>query len=736
MPQNNTLSPAVFLHILTPVLNRTYVNSIMPYKGSLQEVAWPSIMTTSSSDLIGEFFEPALLRAESYCRGVGFFSAAWLRMAATGMASFAKHGGYARWVTSPILSEDDWEAMWLGEQAKTDATLLAALKRNVADLRETLQADTLSALAWMIADGILDFKLALPRNKLDHGEFHDKFGIFADADGHRVSFNGSYNDSAQGLLNYESIKIFTSWNDSFRELVEADERRFEDLWKNNDPNVAVHDLPSACRADLLKLRKPARPYTLPPWLERRPLAEAGFGTRFFPPAGFEPRDYQKKAMRAWLDNNGRGILAMATGTGKTPTALYLAHKVTEKISPSLLIVTCPYLNLARQWIDSMKKFGLNPIPCYGSWSSWSDTLQTTLTGLAVGASPIVAIVVTNATFLSERFQRMIGGTKTSRFLIADEVHNLGAKQLRTTLDDAIPYRLGLSATPRRHCDEDGTAAIMDYFGDVVFEYEIGEAIDADVLCRYIYYPVLVDLTEEEGERYWTLTEQIARILCRLKDNQEPPPELQRLLLARARLLGAAQNKIPTLRDLVARLPSPPDRAIVYCGDGRVEQEESEDDALIKQTEAAIRVLGGEMDLRVRKFTCEESMEEREEILGHLRDGRIQVAVAIRCLDEGIDVPDARMAFILASSTNPRQFIQRRGRLLRKAPGKNRAHIWDFIIRPPDLGGQTDDDTFNVERRLFQRELRRIIEFCRTAENGDAALHTLHDLRSRYNLLDH
>jgi len=111
-------------------------------------------------------------------------------------------------------------------------------------------------------------------------------------------------------------------------------------------------------------------------------------------------------------------------------------------------------------------------------------------------------------------------------------------------------------------------------------------------------------------------------------------------------------------------------------------------------------------------------------------------VASRCLDEGIDVPDARMAFILASSTNPRQFIQRRGRLLRKAPGKTRAHIWDFIIRPPDLGGQTDDDTFNVERRLFQRELRRIIEFCRTAENGDAALHTLHDLRSRYNLLDH
>lgn len=708
----------------------------MPYKGSLQEVAWPSIMTTSSCDLIKEFFEPALLCAESYCRGVGFFSAAWLRMAANGMTSFAENGGHARWVTSPILSEDDWEAMWLGEQAKTDEILLSALKRNVADLSNTLQGDTLSALAWLIADGILDFKLALPRNKLEHGEFHDKFGVFADSNGCKISFNGSYNDSAQGLLNYESIKIFTSWNDSFRELVEADERRFEDLWNNRDPNVAVYDLPSACRADLLKLRKPTRPYTLPPWLNRSTIRESGFEPRFCPPAGFEPREYQKKAMRAWLDNQGRGILAMATGTGKTPTALYLAHKVAEKISPCLLIVTCPYLNLARQWIESMKQFGLNPIPCFGSWSSWSERLQTTLTGLAVGASPMAAIVVTNATFLSERFQRLISTTKVARFLIADEVHNLGAQQLRTVLDDSIRYRLGLSATPRRHCDEDGTAAIMAYFGDIVYEYEIADAIRDEVLCRYLYYPVLVDLTEDEGERYWNLTEQIARVFCRLKDNQEPPIELQRLLLARARLLGAAQNKIPVLRELVAGLSEAPDRAIVYCGDGRVEQEESDDDELIKQTDAVIRLLGNELNLRVRKFTCEESMEEREEILGQLRDGRLQAAVAIRCLDEGIDVPDARMAFILASSTNPRQFIQRRGRLLRKAKGKTRAQIWDFIIRPPDLGGQTDGDTFNVERRLFQRELRRIVEFCRTAENGDAALHTLHDLRRRYNLLDH
>ncbi len=705
------------------------------YNKCLRDREWPSILTTSTDDLVQDFFEPALAASESYSRGVGFFSAAWLRVAAKGMTAFAEQGGYARWVTSPILSEDDWQAMQIGEQARVDGVLMAVLKRNIGDMQETLQRDTLSALAWMIADGILEFKLALPRNKLEHGEFHDKFGIFADADGNRIAFNGSYNDSIQGNLNYEAIKVFTSWNAPFADLVEADERRFENLWNDDDPNVAVYDLPAACRADILKLRKPTRPYTLPPWLNRAATREVGFHTKFMPPPDFEPREYQKEAMRAWLGNNGRGILAMATGTGKTATALYLAHKVNEKVKPCLLIITCPYLNLARQWSEAMQNFGLNPLPCYGSWQSWRNKLQAALTGLAVNAAPIVSLVVTNATFLSDRFQRMIVGCKVPRFLIADEVHNLGAQQLRTALDDAIPYRLGLSATPRRHCDDDGTAALIDYFGDIVYEYEIADAIRDDVLCRYLYYPVLVDLTEEEGQRYWSLTSQIARLLARQQDEEAHSIELQRLFLARARLLGAAQNKIPELNRLFSSLDQPVDRAIVYCGDGRVEAEASEDDEWIKQTEATIRALGTDMGLRVRKFTCEESMDEREDILHQLKQGSLQAVVAIRCLDEGIDVPDVRMAFILASSTNPRQFIQRRGRLLRKAKGKHRAHIWDFIIRPPDLGGPSEAATFNMERKLFRRELIRIVEFCRTAENGDAALHALHGLRKRYNLLD-
>ncbi len=222
-----------------------------------------------------------------------------------------------------------------------------------------------------------------------------------------------------------------------------------------------------------------------------------------------------------------------------------------------------------------------------------------------------------------------------------------------------------------------------------------------MLCRYMYYPVLVDLSEEEAEQYWSLTLKISRAMVMRDeaDGRKMPEELKALLMKRARLLGSAKSKLPALANALRSLTNPLSRAIVYCGDGRVES------------------------------------EEREEILGLLRDGTIDAAVAIRCLDEGIDIPEVRMGFILASSTNPRQFILRRGRLLRKAHGKSRAEIWDFIVRPPDFGGQMDDGAFNIERRLFLRELLRIVDFCRTADNGDAALNTLAELRHHYNVMD-
>jgi len=237
----------------------------MAFKLLLTELHLPSILDTSSADLIRDFFIPALTGSISYDRGVGYFSSGWIRQASNGMGEFAAHGGKARWITSPIFDENDWEALQTGEDAKTNPRLFQVLQRNINSLQQSLEEDTLSALAWMVADEIITFKLALPTNKLDLGNFHDKFGVFMDREGNQVSFNGSYNDSIQGSRNYESIKVFYSWSSAFAQFVYADRERFEKLWGNSDPNVQMFDLPEAAKLQILQLRSSDRPYPDPKW---------------------------------------------------------------------------------------------------------------------------------------------------------------------------------------------------------------------------------------------------------------------------------------------------------------------------------------------------------------------------------------------------------------------------------------------------------------------------------------
>jgi len=331
-----------------------------------------------------------------------------------------------------------------------------------------------------------------------------------------------------------------------------------------------------------------------------------------------------------------------------------------------------------------------------------------------------------------RLQPRVASGAFHHLLIADEVHNLGAPGIKAKLPEGIAMRLGLSATPERHHDPVGTQTVLDYFGGPVFTYTLDQAISDGRLCPYRYYPVVVELTDPEAEEYAELSSRLAKIMPGADGNSEIEQAAMRLLIKRARLLGSAANKIPALDNLIASLPERPHKAIFYCGDGRTTDSITDDE--IRQIQAVARLLGEKHGLRIRNFTYRESPQDREEILRDLASGFLDGVVAIRCLDEGIDLPDLRMGFLLASSTNPRQFIQRRGRLLRNTPGKLRAGIYDFIIRPPDYGGHEDDDAFNMERSFFQRELTRIVEFCRMAENGPESLLALQSLRNSYNLI--
>ena len=623
-------------------------------------------------------------------------------------------------VTSPFLEQQDIDALTRAGSDRSEV-LRTIAAQSFGEIRDLVVLDRLNALAWLAASGRLEVRLALRVNRegaITRGMYHEKIGIFCDDEDNLVAFSGSSNETPGGMEdNLESIRVFLSWDDSHGHARDHLEH-FESLWANEAPGVDVIDF-SEATAEILRPFQRDQP---PAATENTTAAESSRPPDFAHPTipdWLTLRDYQRAALEDWQAAGGCGILAMATGAGKTITALYLACRMAETIFPLVVVVVCPYINLARQWIEEMEKFGMRPISCFESRAKWETRVAAGFTDLFVGASPFLALVVTNRTFLSAGFQEALRPDKIDHLLVADEVHNMGAAKASEILNENIQYRLGLSATPERHHDEVGTRAIKDYFGEVVYEFSIEDAIERGALCPYRYHPVVVELSEEEADEYVELTRRIGYELP--GDDDEPFSErLQMLLIQRARLLGSAEQKLPALRRTVEALEQSIRHAIVYCGDGNTGDE--------RQITSAMRLLGEDCGIRLRKFTCEESMHEREEILGSLRDGKLDALVAIRCLDEGIDVPELHMGFILASSTNPRQFIQRRGRLLRNAPEKERAEIWDFVVKPPEIGD------FNVERRLFKREMERIIEFCRTAENGISALRELNDLRSHYNLL--
>jgi superfamily II DNA or RNA helicase len=706
---------------------------------NLQDVKLHISYRSGQDDVLEDFYGPCLERAVLYRRAVGYFTSSGLAQAAKGLASLVTRGGRMQLVASPQLTEDDIDALSLAT-ADRESVLEGVVARSLEEVTNLLSRNRLNALAWLAASGSLEVKLALcvdSRGRFCRGIYHEKMGIFTDEAGNHVAFAGSSNETEGGLVdNFESIKVFWSWDDP-QHRVEGEIHNFDLLWEDRTPRLKVMDF-SKCSRELLKRYQQAE----------RPGAESvveedftTYSVEYVPhiPQSVSLRLYQEEAFKAWRDAGGKGILAMATGTGKTVTALTLALRVYGRNQPLLLIVVCPFINLAEQWVRELTKFGVRSTRCYHSSELWRAEVLDVMQRLGNGLDSMRALVVTNRTFLSETFQSSLRPEACHHLLIADEVHNLGARSGAASLPPGIPLRLGLSATPKRHMDEDGTQRLLDYFGGVVFEFGIKEALNTPldagtektVLCPYEYHPVLVSLDDDEAEEYEELTAQLAQCMGTDEDGNLTN-RAKMLLIRRARLLAGARQKLPALDALLASLPKPIKKALFYCGDGTTEDPTTDEE--LRQIEAVTRLVGDVHGLRVRTFTAREKASDREDILEGLRNSSLDGVVAIRCLDEGIDLPDMRIGFLMASSTNPRQFIQRRGRLLRNAPGKDRAVIYDFIVSPPDFSGQPNPDAKDLERKLFKRELARISEFCDTALNGPQARKILLPLRLEYGLL--
>lgn len=688
----------------------------------LRDLNLVSVMDTSSHNFIRDFFVPLLKNSAFYDRGVGFFSSGWLRLTSEGMTNFADNGGRARWITSPILDEADWAALLVGSAARSDLILRNVLEKNIINLAETLEKDTLSALAWMVADEIITFKLALPYDKLERGDFHDKFGIFTDSRGDCVSFNGSYNDSIQGNRNYESIKIFCSWQSAeFNNLVQDDLQRFERLWNNRDPNVKVFALPEAARERILRLRVGERPYKEPDWVKSHRIHESSSAYKIAGPtipASITLRDYQKEGIHSWFEHQCQGLLEMATGTGKTITALAGSVQLFKREEQLAVIIAVPYQHLVDQWYEDAKAFGYRPILAYKSKTRWLVELNHQVMEYNAGYRQTISIITTHTTFISADFQESITRLKKQVLLIADEVHHLGAEASRWSYPEHIGFRLALSATPDRWFDDEGTAALRAYFGKTIFSFPLEKAIGVS-LTPYYYYPYLVPLNEKELEEYQKLSLKIARLVH--GEDKHAKTALKMLLIRRAKLLNNAEKKLLVLDELV-KMQNRIDHTLFYCAPEQIDE--------------VLRLLGKENGLLVHRFTAEENNKERQQLLIDFADGKLQGLVAMKCLDEGVDVPSTQTAYILASSSNPREFIQRRGRILRKAPDKEFSVIHDLIAVPPTIYNvKRDSPTFDSERSIIRRELLRFKEFANLAQNKHQALEKIWDIAKKYSLMD-
>ncbi len=695
--------------------------------------------------LLGDFYIPCLERSLTYDRAVGFFSSSSLAAAAKGITALIQGGGKMRLIASPHLSQDDAEAIAQGLKQREEVITASLLQE--LEQPEQVANDRLGYLAWLLSKGLLEIKLAVHQDPYQRGIYHEKLGIFRDVDGNVVVFTGSANESASGLIdNFECVDVFRSWRSGDDERVSEKLENFQRLWENQTPTLEVLEFPEAAKRSLLRLCPTQFPVAEEPIIkshERQgnyPMSSPEpFDTlSFYPvtPTWLTLRSYQQDAIANWFANRGRGTLKMATGSGKTITALAIAARLYEEIQLQALIIVCPYRHLVQQWARECRKFGIaNPILVFESVNQWQESLSNQLYNVKAGNQPFLTVITTNATLITPGFQSQLPYFPQKTLIVGDEAHNLGAKQLEAKLPRSVGLRLALSATPERYFDERGTERLFEYFGSVLEpEFTLKDAIAQGALVHYLYYPILVELTEPEVETYLALTTKIGRAIAQRAHfvnaigRDEDNDNLTALLMQRARLVGAAANKLDALQDVMrSRLHT--SHTLFYCGDGSVEDGISAES--LRQLAAVARLLGNDLGYRVNTYTAETSLEEREDLRRQFETGDLQGLVAIRCLDEGVDIPAIETAVILASSGNPRQFIQRRGRVLRPHPNKQRATIFDMIVLPPALGRETLD----VERSFLRKELTRFVEFADLADNAGEARVRLLDLQRRYGLLD-
>lgn len=671
-----------------------------------------------SDPLADEVLIPAFKAATSVDCMVGFFSSEVLASLAPGIATYiAGSQNSFRLIISPLLRVEDQAAIEEGLQSA--AVVVAKILDELLVTEDLLQRHTLKCLSWLLRKRRIEIKVALMKEAL----FHPKVWMFVNHDD-VIAAHGSSNVTYAGIRkNIEQIAISRSWQDPNQRYI-TDKLRYEfvRMWENKDDSCLVVEMPTAVRERLLRTYGTEMP---PTENELRALYDRAVGV-LEEPESYEPIpvphaafaiperlryeegpfEHQGKAVTAWCQAGFRGVLEMATGSGKTITAMIGAHRLHDRHKPLLIVIAAPYVPLVEQWCDEVAPFGLNPtnLTTAGSAAKRASELQKLKRRLRTGLTDVEAVVVSHDTLCTPEFLAAIEGFDCARLLIADEAHNLGRPSFVSDPPAFFEYRLGLSATPIRQYDDEGTKALFGFFGPVVFRFTLEEAIGR-CLVEYDYYVHPVYLTRNEMDEWFDLTGKIKQNAWR-SDNGKPDEFLAKLLRDRRALLETASEKVTVLKALIDQEDTGNLRhTLVYTSDKGPEQLDDVNRSLRNK------------NILFHQLTAEETgnREQTKQIIKSFQDGEIQVLTAKRVLDEGVNIPQICKAFILASTTVERQWVQRRGRLLRtcRAIGKTHSVIHDLLALPPGMEEGLDPDA----RALVRSELRRAQEFAKLARNA-------------------
>lgn len=722
----------------------------------LRDLQWSTTYSTDKEDLVEAFYLPCLRHATTYWRAVGYFSSRVLALISPAIEQFYAQDGRMRLVASPALSEKDRATIQAAYRQEThshhlqhDETVIACLRRYLDPDR--VQADEerlrLRLLAGMIRDGLLEMRVAVRVH--DGGVvdlYHEKIGVFVDAVGDYVTFNGSPNESWNGWVrNAESFALHRSWA-AEAEHARNERELFTETWEQRRPGVVTFQLHERVISTLFERFPPMDPdeadrsgrasFRLPGPASSM-SCDLGLTTpHFIEEQGLHP--YQQECIDKWMAAEHRGTFALATGTGKTVIALSAARGFAEQHADNgrstLVLAVVPTIELAEQWRRNAQEFGFKPTVCNSESKGWPSEVELALSALQGSKPRAECVIVTADTMIGRRWAsvaKTIESLTCGMLVIGDEMHALGTSRRLGGLpvrDDSSVGRIGLSATPRRHNDEHGTQELLTYFGAVRRSINIAEAIRLKALCPYAYVPVVVHLNGAEQDEYDILSRKIGQAWRAARgDDEEFHRRAGKYLTDRVRLRSHAAEKTTKGLELAINRGLQ-GHTILYVGEGV--------HPLTGASQLEYLLSGlNRTGVRANKFVFDTDTDQRRMNLDMFRRRDLDVLVAMRCLDEGIDIPEARRGVILASTQNPRQFVQRRGRLLRTAPGKDNAELVDVLCLParqPDRGSAS----WTAERSLVASELTRALELAEAADNSpDAPPEALTTIMAAYDLME-